>query len=202
MKVSECVFGRLALGILALTIFANVNAAGLYDDESKNAEKGGLNNQDYWWSKFDMTMLDLAIKQHQPEGRIGINLAVTLKRINDLAKKYPKHEEIKKWKAHAEEIEGKINPDANRSIYFNPGCPWEESNYAPLWVNFHWAKTAAKANDYNTAFSCMQNVMQNYPIMLKADRMKDYPEDLRKWVEENKPEADKFYKEVKAKVGR
>jgi len=64
------------------------------------------------------------------------------------------------------------------------------------------AKTAAKENDYNTALSCMQNVMQNYPIMLKADRMKDYPEDLRKWIEENKPEADKFYKEVKAKVGR
>ena len=202
MKLSEWICPKLAFGVLALTLCANVNAAGLYDDDAKKSEKGGLNDQDYWWSKFDMTMLDLAIKQHQPEGRIGLNLATSLKRLKDLAKKYPKHEEIKKWKEHAEEIEAKIDPDANRSTYFNPGCPWEESNYAQLWVNFHWAKTAAKENDYNTALSCMQNVMQNYPIMLKADRMKDYPEDLRKWVEENKPEADKFYKEVKAKVGR
>src|SRR6185369_10916494 len=171
MKESVKIFACFAVAIIMASVLTNVQAAGLYDD-AKNAEKGELNNQDYWWSKFDMMMLDLAIKQRQPEGRIGLNLASTIRRLDELAKKYPKHEEIKKWKEHAEEVQGKIDPNASRGIYFNPGCPWEEANYAQLWVNYHWAKAAAKENDYNTALSCMQNVMQNYDIMLKPDRMR------------------------------
>jgi hypothetical protein len=186
----------------ALITWAGMNSAravGLYEDDTKDLKKGELNDQDYWWAKFDDMMLDLAIKQRQPEGRIGVNLASSIRRLQDLAKKYPKHEEIKKWKEKAEAVDAKIDPNANRSTGFNPGCPWEEANYAQLWVNWHWANAAAKVNDYNTAYSCMQNVMQNYAIMLKPDRMKEYPEDLRKWVEDNKPKADKFWAEVKAK---
>jgi hypothetical protein len=175
--------------------------AGLYGNEGKDVTGGELNDQDYWWAKYDAMMLDLALKQHQPEGRIGVDLASSIRRLDDLIKKYPKHEEILKWKAHADEVQAKIDPNANRSTYFNPGCPWEESNFAQLWVNLHWAQAAVKLNDYNTALSCLQNVMQNYDIMLKPDRMKDYPEDLRKWVVDNKPEADKLYKQVKAKTG-
>src|SRR5205814_1045434 len=104
-------------------------APGLYGDEGKDVTKGDLNNQDYWWAKYDATMLELAIKQHQPEGRIGLNLASSIRRLDELAKKYPKHEEIKKWKDRAAEVEKKINPDASRSEPFKPGCPWEESNY-------------------------------------------------------------------------
>jgi hypothetical protein len=38
--------------------------------------------------------------------------------------------------------------------------------------------------------------------MLRPDRMKNYPEDLRKYVEDSKPEADKLYKAVKGKSGQ
>jgi hypothetical protein len=53
-----------------------------------------LNNQDYWWSKYDAMMIEIAIKQHQPEGRIAVNVAVFPGRLNDFSKKYPKHQEI------------------------------------------------------------------------------------------------------------
>ena len=33
--------------------------------------------------------------------------------------------------------------------------------------------------------------------MLKPDRMKDYPDDLRKWVEDNKEDVDKTEQELK-----
>jgi hypothetical protein len=174
---------------------------GLYDSNDATVTSGELNSQDYWWTKFDAMMLEIALKQHQPEGRIGIDLAVALRRIDDLLKKYPKHEEILKWKAHFEEVQSKINPDANRGANFGPECPWDESNFAQLWVNFHWAKMAAGQKDWSTALSCLQNVEQNYGIMLAPDRMKDYPEDLRKWVTDSKPEADKLYATVKAKTG-
>src|SRR5882724_7927381 len=167
-------------------------AQGLYGDEGKNATSGELNNQDYWWAKYDAMMLELAIKQHQPEGRIAVNLASSIRRLDELTKKFPKHQEIAKWKARADAVQAKIDPNADRTKYFGPENPWEESNFAQLWVNLHWAKVAFDAKDYSTALSCMQNVMQNYDIMLKPDRMKDYPEDLRKWVVDSKPEADKL----------
>jgi hypothetical protein len=194
--------GLCGAAVLTLSSSGPARAAGLYDDENKEVKKDELNDQDYWWAKFDAMMLELAVKQRQPEGRIGMNLATSLRRLEELAKKYPKHEEIKKWKERAEAVDAKIDPNANRGTGFNPGGPWEEANFAQLWVNLHWAQTAAKVNDYNTASSCMQNVMQNYSIMLQPDRMKNYPEDLKKWVEDNKPVADKFWKEIKAKRSR
>ena len=48
----------------------------------------------------------------------------------------------------------------------------------------------------------MQNVRQNYEIMMKPDRLKDYPDELRKWIEDNKPEADALYKDLKEKTRR
>jgi len=175
-------------------------SAGLYGDEAKNATNGELNDQDYWWAKFDTMMLDIAVKQHQPEGRIGLNLVSSSKRLDDLAKKYPKHEEIQKWKQRAEELQAKIDPNADRGKPFGPECPWDESNFAQLWVNLHWAQVAFDAKDYTTALSCLQNVMQNYEFMLRPDRMKDYPEELRKWVVDSKPGADTLYKAVKEKT--
>ncbi|HVT80627.1 MAG TPA: hypothetical protein VHM90_08215 [Phycisphaerae bacterium] len=193
----------LPIGVsLAIVLAAGLlpARAGLYDGNDKDITKGELADQDYWWAKFDDMMLDLAVKQKQPEGRIDLNLASTRRRLDELLKKYPKHEELIKFKTHADDIHSKIDQNASRSAYFNPGCPWEEANYAQLWVNWHYAKALIAKNDYQTAYSMLQNVMQNYEFMLKPDRMKDYPEDLRKWVVDNKAEADKMYAQCKEKL--
>jgi hypothetical protein len=183
----------------AMIVPGSVSAQGLYGDEGKNATSGDLNNQDYWWAKYDAMMLEIAIKQHQPEGRISVDLGSSIRRLDDLSKKFPKHQEIAKWKARAEEVESKINPNANRREQFTVDCPWDEANFAQLWVNLHWAKVAFDAKDYSTALSCMQNVMQNYQIMLAPDRMKHYPDELRKYVVDSKPGADSLYKAIKEK---
>jgi hypothetical protein len=176
-----------------------MRAQGLYGDEGKTVTSGELNDQDYWWAKFDAMMLELAIKQHQPEGHIAVDLASSIRRLDELSKKYPKHQEIAKWNARAHEVDSKINPDAPRGASFGPECPWDEANFAQLWVNLHWAKFAYSVKDYSTAASDLQNVMQNYQFMLKPDRMKNYPGELRKWVVDSKPEADQLYKAVKEK---
>jgi hypothetical protein len=194
--------GLAAVFALAFLLNPTLSKAGLYEDESKNATTGGLNDQDYWWAKFDAMMLELAIKEHQPEGHIAVDLASSSRRLDDLAKKYPKHEEIQKWKQRAAEVQAKIDPDADRGKSFGPECPWDESNFAQLWVNLHWAKVAFDAKDYDTARSCMQNVMQNYEIMLRPERMKNYPDDLRKWVVDSKTEADNLDKAIREKTNR
>ncbi len=198
-------FGKhywIAGAALALALFIpSAHAQGLYGNPGKDLAGGELNDQDYWWAKFDAMMLELAIQQHQPEGHIAVDLASSIRRLDDLSKKYPKHQEIAKWKARAAEVDSKIDPNANRGLSFGPECPWDESNFAQLWVNLHWAKVAYAAKDYNTAQGDLQNVMQNYQFMLRPDRMKNYPEDLRKYVEDSKPEADQLYKAVKEKSG-
>jgi hypothetical protein len=176
-------------------------AQGLYGDEQKSVTSGVLNDQDYWWAKFDAMMLEMAIEQHQPEGHIAVDLASSIRRLDDLSKRFPKHQEIAQWTARAHQVDSKIDPNANRGLSFGPECPWDEANFAQLWVNLHWAKAAYDAKDYNSALGSMQNVMQNYQFMLRPDRMKDYPEDLRKYVVDSKPDADNLYKAIKAKSG-
>jgi hypothetical protein len=188
------------LALLLVASFAPAAFAGLYDDEGKDATSGDLNNQDYWWAKYDAMMLELAIKQHQPEGRIAVDLASSIRRLNDLEKQFPKHEGIKNWKQRATEVDKKINPDANRHEYFNPNCPWDEANFAQAWVNYHHGKMQYAAKDYEHALGLFQNVKLNFKILLVPDRMKEYPENLRKWVEEHRDDVDKTYAELKEKT--
>lgn len=47
----------------------------------------------------------------------------------------------------------------------------------------------------------LNNVRDNEAIMLKPDRMKDYPTELRQWVIDFKSEADKLYALVRQKSG-
>jgi len=196
-------YGTIAASVMAaLLAIPSGRAQGLYSDDDKKVTSGDLNNQDYWWAKFDAMMLEMAIKQRQPEGKIAVDLASSIRRLDDLTKQFPKHQEIAKWKARAAEIDAKIDPNADRSKSFGPECPWDEANFAQLWVNLHWAKSAYDAKDYGSAIGSLQNVMQNYQIMLRPDRMKDYPEDLRKYVVDSKPDADSLYKAAKAKTSR
>jgi hypothetical protein len=145
-------------------------------------------------------MLDKAIQLHEPEGRIGINVAIAQRRLDDLSTKFPKHEEVRKMKTHFDDVASHIDPNASRSEYFSKDCPWDESNFAQLWVNLHWAQSAFKERDFSTARSCLQNVEQNYGFMLAPGRMDHYPEDLKKWVIDNKSTADQLYAEVKQKI--
>ncbi|HEX4342449.1 MAG TPA: hypothetical protein VH255_03610 [Verrucomicrobiae bacterium] len=194
-----------ALGALhapagARPAFSDLQPVGLYDSDSATITTGELNSQDYWWTKYDAMMLEIALKQHQPEGRIGIDLAIALRRIDDLLKKYPKHEEILKWKAHFEEVQSKIDPNADRGASFTTECPWDESNFAQLWVNVHFLKFLVDQKAWNDAEPLVSNIRQNYEIMLAPDRMKNYPEDLQKWVTDSRPEFDKLAATVKSKT--
>ena len=67
-------------------------------------------------------------------------------------------------------------------------------------MNYHYAKSKLDANERDEAYGLYQNVEQNLDIMLKPDRMKDYPEDLRKWVTDAKPEVDKIVADLKEKM--
>lgn len=191
-------WSTLASPVLAL---AHIGP-GLYSDDGRDVTKGDINEQDYWWTKFDMMMLDLALRQKQPEGAIGLQLVSTQQRLRELTRKYPKHEELAEWRKKVESVVEKIDPNAPRSASFNPGCPWAESNFAQAWVNYGWAQMQAAANHRDDAIGLLQNVAQNLRLLTeKEGRLKDYPEDLRKWCTDTKPQAEKMLADLKEKRG-
>ncbi len=200
MKLNPTSLLVVALATVGL-LYAPAAKAGLYDDKNPEITTGDLNSQDYWWTKYDAMMLELALKEHQPEGRIGMNLAIALRRIDELQKTYPKHLLIQQWKTHFEEVQSKIDPNAQRSLPFGPECPWDEANFAQLWVNMHWVKLLVDEKDWNHAGPLLSNIRDNENIMLRPDRMKDYPAELKQWVIESKPEADKLSALVRQKTG-
>src|SRR5205085_2266620 len=136
------------------------------------------------------------IEQRQPEGRIGLNLVSTRKRLDDLIKKYPKHEELKKWKEHADDINKKIDQNADRGAPWKPGCPWDEANFAQAWVNYHWGKMQIADKQISEAKGTFNNVKRNFDILMVPDRLKDYPDDLKKWMSDTKPDVDKTVEDL------
>ena len=123
-------FPRAAMLLLGLCLVCAAPAyAGLYGDPGKDVKSGDLNDQDYWWTKYDMTMLDLCLKQHQPEGRIGLDLASTSRRLDDLIKKYPQHAGLKEWKKQTDDTIAKIDP--------NDTAPEADKLYAQLKEKTH-----------------------------------------------------------------
>lgn len=185
---------RTAAVVLAgiAILAAGAVRGGLYDGGAKDITGGDLNDEDYWNVKYNMLMLDYALAQHQPEGKIGLNLATVGPQIDDLLKKYPKHEDLLKWKTKVADVLKAIDPNAQRGVAFNPGCPWDEANLQQLWVAFHYAKTLLDAKDYEAAHTKLNSYKENYEILSKPDRMKDYPDDLRKFVLDSKADADKM----------
>src|SRR5262249_3508931 len=123
--IRSCVAGGIAC---ALALVMAPPAHGQLYGDKKELTQGELNEQDYWWAKFDDMMLDLALEQHQPDGAIGLQLVSMQRRLDDLAKKYPKHEDVKRWKEHADQAQKKIDPNADRHASFRPECPWNEAN--------------------------------------------------------------------------
>jgi len=201
-----CVLG-CAFGLLSLTApaarAADEKGKGLYANDAKEATKGDLDDQDYWGARWDARMLEEAIKTRQPEGPISINVAVGLRRLNDLAKKYPKHEEIKKMQARFQQIQDKLDPNANRRDSWKPGFPWDMSNFAQAWVNWHWGKMAADANDAERAVGLYDNVVRNLRIISERPELfKEMPDEYKKFAEENKPKAEKILADLKEKTHR
>jgi len=190
------------IGVVGLALTAaEARDGGLYADD-KNVTTGDLCNQDYWWTRFDLMMLDLAIEQRQPEGLIAVNLASTSPRIESLMKEYPRHEGLKQMKDRVDSVLKRIDPNASRNASWKPGCPWDESNFAQAWVNYHWGKMELAAKNEQQALGLFDNVQRNFGYLTREGRMADYPENLQKWVHHHKDEVDKTCEELRQRLNR
>jgi hypothetical protein len=147
-------------------------------------------------------MLEDAIKTRQPEGLIGLQLVSYQHRLDDLVKKYPNHADLKKWKARADEIQSKIDPNAERRmVSWKKGFLWDQDTYAQPQVNVPRGKFAEEHNDLETAYGCYSLAASKLDYLVQhPDMMQDYPDDAKAWVKEQQPLIDKKRDELAKKT--
>ena len=205
-RLFSIVCGALLSGVVILSpcVVPMVHAAGLYEDDAAAAKGGDLKDRDYWRAKWDLVRLEEALKERQPEGAILMAVIGQTQLLDELAKKYPNDEEFKKWKARAEDIKAKINPDADRREQFKPGSLWAELNYREAYVNYNYAKTAIDQKDWETAQDGLREADRNLQILKerisKGDRVAAWPDDAAQWAKDTSTETAKMQDEVKARL--
>ena len=192
----------VAFVVLALATTA-LRAGGLYDDD-KNVTSGDLKDRDYWRAKWAYEQIDPAIKEHQPEGAIGMALISEVRLLDDLIKKYPKYEELKKWRDKEVAIQKKIGEDFNRHDSFKPGCLWNEYAYREAYVGLNCGKAAAADKDWPMALDCFRESSKQCGFLLKRiddnDHVDNWPDSFKQWVRDTKEEADKLRDETQKKA--
>jgi len=193
--------------VLTAALCASVSApsyAGLYDSDATSIKNGPILDRDYWRAKWDSMRLDDAIKERQPEGAILIAVIGQIQLLDELIKKYPNDQDLKDWKAHAEEIKGKIDPNANRSDQFKDGCLWSEINYREAYVNYNYAKLAIDQQNWDAAKDGLNYANQNVTILQARiknnDRVSAWPSGAADWVTTTAPELAKMQDQVNAKL--
>lgn len=178
--------------------------AGLYDSDATSIKGGPILDRDYWRAKWDSMRLEDALKERQPEGAVLIAVIGQIQLLDELIKKYPNDQELKDWKARAVEIQGKIDPNANRSDQFKDGCLWGETNYREAYVNYNYAKLAIQQQNWDTAKDGLNYAEQNFTILQERiknnDRVSAWPPGAADWITRTAPELAQMKEQVNAKL--
>ena len=171
---------------------------GLYASDATAMTKGPIKSRDYWQSKFNAEQLEEAIKEHEPEGAIALQLISALDLVNGLLKQYPNHEELKAWNARFLQVQKQIGDHFDRSAEFKPGCLWNADSYIQAYVGYNTAKTALADNDQELAFEMSGLALGKVNYLTAAsdsDPMADYPEAARGWIRGIKGELEKIHED-------
>jgi len=59
-------------------------------------------------------------------------------------------------------VKAKIDPNANRSDQFKPGCLWDEINYREAYVNYNYAKLAIELQNWEAARDGINYAERNF----------------------------------------
>lgn len=186
----------LVAAVLVVGGLAQAAPKGLSAEEARAVTSGDLDDQDYWWAKFDARMLEDAVRTHQPEGRVAVDVASSIRRLDELAARYPRHAEIAGWRARAKEVAARLDPNALRNVAYGPGCLWAEANYAQAWVNWHWGRMQLDGGD-RQGRGLVAHALHNLDLLSAPGRMDHYPAETRQWVIDTRQAAQRLLDETK-----
>jgi hypothetical protein len=190
-----------SLAVASAGLTGGIAHAGLYDSDATDINGGPILDRDYWRANWNSMRMDDAIKEHQPEGAILMQVIGQLQLLNDLIKKYPNDEDLKKWLTQAKDVQAKIDPNANRTDELKAGCLWSEINYREAYVNYNYARTAIDQKNWDAAHDGIVYAQRNLePLQQRIkdnDRVNAWPEGAAKWVTDTSAELDTMDDQVK-----
>lgn len=170
---------------------------GLYDDDKAAITNGDVQDVIYFQTRFAFMKLEAALKSRQPEAAIKGLIPSVINGANDVLKEYPNHADVKAWKAKAEQIQSKIDPNAPPADFKGDYAHWKDYSYEAGWRSYHIAKMAAAAQDWSVVkMHASEAVTQ---LGRSADRMATWPEDVKAWVTSARAESEKMLADAKSK---
>ena len=196
MNTGKAAFAFAAAGaIMAGLVRADGPKKGLFADDGKDVKTGDVRNLDYWFLKFDVMTLEDALKTRQPEGMIGVQCGSMIRSADDLIKLYPNHQDLKKWRARAQEINEKIDPDAPRSGSWKKGCAWNDGDYREAWASYGAGKTAYADKEWDEAELRLRFALEKFAFVDK--RLENFSEETQAWIKEAEADARKLHRDAK-----
>ena len=171
---------------------------GLYDDDKKSTTSGDLADVIFWQVKFASEKLNAALASRQPEYPIRFMCVDVINGSAGLLNEYPNHEEIKSWKAKAETISKKVNPDAPPEDVKTSFKFWNEQAYENSWRYSNLARMFAASDEWAKAKSVGNDALT---YLTRAEgRMEQWPDDIKAWVTKAKKETEDLMAKATAKV--
>ncbi len=161
---------------------------GLYDDDNNAITAGDVLDVIYWQTKFAHLKLEAALQSRQPEHAVGSLLPDVINGATDVLQTYPNHAEVQGWKARAEQIRTKINPNAAPAAFRGDFDHWKDYSYEAGWRSYHVARMAAEAQDWNVALQHAREVLTQFGRSL--DRMAHWPAPVQEFIRTAREEAD------------
>lgn len=153
---------------------------GLYDNENEAVTSGDVLDVIYWQTKFAVLKFEQALKTRQPEGAMRLLAADVINSCTSVLETFPNHEDVKKWRQNAIEIEKKIDPNAPLADFKSNFAQWRDFSYEAGWRSYHIAKMAAVDEDWALARSHAREADTQFTRTL--ERMALWPEDVQVWV--------------------
>lgn len=171
---------------------------GLYDDDKKSTTTGDLADVIYWQTKYAHEKLTAALASRQPEYPIRFMCVDVINGCADLLKEYPNHEDIKSWKAKAESIQKKVNPDAPAEDVKTSFKFWNEHAYESAWRFSNLARMFAAADEWAKAKSFANDALTH--LTRAEGRMEQWPDEAKAWVTKARKETEELYAKASAKA--
>ena len=134
---------------------------GLYDDVKITS--GEFEDSDYYYPKWHFLMLEAALKTRQPEYKVAQLAGSLLDMTTESLKKWPDHEEIKKWRQLATDIDQKVNKNAPNADWKEGFlASWDSSPAHGFWRTYSLAKGHAQAEAWTAAYNTCDDYLSLY----------------------------------------
>jgi hypothetical protein len=172
---------------------------GLYDDEAP-ITSGSLGDGKFKTANRLYDEFEDALKMRQPEAVVAKALEQLKYKLPDVIAKYPEHEEVKKWKARAEQSGAKISktPESGRATdaYM---ANWSQPAET-LWNRYHDAKGYAYDGQFRDAPKWAQDYVSEYENYTAPGSTHFLAADYRPVSDDWKKRHTEWYGEMKTMV--